>query len=124
MYKHEGLISFYRSFFVNYFMNVPFSSIIVLMNEKLKKLFKVKEGDHHLNYYLCGGIAGGLASVPTTPFDVIKTRLNTQTCLNGPCEKRSVCEKMAKRTQKFIKPAKSPSLIAQPAQMLFVTANN
>ena len=103
MYKNEGIVSFYRSFFVNYFMNVPFSSIIVLMNEKLKRVFDVKDGDHHLNYYLCGGIAGGLASVPTTPFDVIKTRLNTQTCLNKPCGKRSVCEKLAKKTQKFSK---------------------
>jgi len=55
------------------------------MNEKLKKVFNVKENDHHLNYYLCGGIAGGLASIPTTPFDVIKTKLNTQACLNRPC---------------------------------------
>jgi hypothetical protein len=63
-------------------MNVPFSSMIILMNEKLKKLMNVKEKDHHLNYYLCGGIAGGLASIPSTPFDVIKTRLNTQADLN------------------------------------------
>lgn len=46
-------------------------------------MFKVKENDHHLNYYVCGGIAGGLASVPNTPFDVIKTRLNTQVSLNS-----------------------------------------
>ena len=106
-------------------MNVPFSSIIVLMNEKLKRLFKVKEGDNHLSYYLCGGIAGGLASIPTTPFDVIKTRLNTQTCLNGPCGKRSFCERMTKTTQKFKpKNAKTPNFIAQPAQMLFVTSNS
>lgn len=83
MYRQEGLISFYRSFGVNYLMNVPFSSMIILMNEKLKRIFKVKENDHHLNYYLCGGIAGGLASVPNTPFDVIKTRLNTQVSLNS-----------------------------------------
>ncbi len=106
-------------------MNVPFSSIIVLMNEKLKKVFKVKEGDNHFNYYLCGGIAGGLASIPTTPFDVIKTRLNTQTCLNGPCGKRSLCERMTKTTQKFKpKTNKVPNFIAQPAQMLFVTSNS
>lgn len=72
-------------------MNVPFSSMIVMMNEKLKQLFNVKENNHHLSYYVCGGIAGGLASIPTTPFDVIKTKLNTQACLNHPCEKRSVC---------------------------------
>lgn len=106
-------------------MNVPFSSIIVLMNEKLKIAFKVKEGDNHLNYYLCGGIAGGLASIPTTPFDVIKTRLNTQTCLSGSCAKRSVCDKMAKKTQKFKPRAnKNSNFISQPAQMLFVTSNS
>jgi solute carrier family 25 iron transporter 28/37 len=82
IYKSEGLVSFYRSFAINYLMNVPFSSMIILMNEKLKKLMNVKGSDHHLNYYLCGGIAGGLASIPSTPFDVIKTRLNTQADLN------------------------------------------
>lgn len=124
MYKSEGLISFYRSFFVNYFMNVPFGSMIVFMNETLKKAFKVKEGDSHLNYYFCGGIAGGLASIPTNPFDVIKTRLNTQTCLNGPCNKRAFCERVGKTTQKFTsKTIKNQHFIAQPAQMAFVTSN-
>lgn len=42
MYKSEGMISFYRSFGVNYLMNVPFSSMIILMNEKLKKILNVK----------------------------------------------------------------------------------
>lgn len=36
--------------------------------------------DHGIRYYLCGGIAGGIASVPTTPLDVVKTKLNTQFC--------------------------------------------
>jgi solute carrier family 25 iron transporter 28/37 len=85
MYKSEGIASFYRSFGVNYFMNVPFGSMIIMMNEKLKIIFNVKEGDHHLNYYFCGGLAGAMASIPTTPFDVIKTKLNTQTCLNDKC---------------------------------------
>lgn len=41
MYKNEGVKAFYRSFAINYWMNIPFSSMIVLMNEKLKVLFKV-----------------------------------------------------------------------------------
>jgi hypothetical protein len=49
----------------------------------------VKDDDNHLNYYICGGIAGGLASVPSTPFDVIKTRLNTQADLNSQLKKPS-----------------------------------
>jgi hypothetical protein len=42
MYKNEGLVSFYRSFGVNYLMNIPFSSVIIMMNEKLKIMFDVK----------------------------------------------------------------------------------
>lgn len=30
--KNEGLIAFYRSFPVNYAMNIPFGSLIVLLN--------------------------------------------------------------------------------------------
>lgn len=85
MYKNEGLISFYRSFGINFLMNTPFSSMIIFMNEKLKYMLNVKTGDTHAMYYLCGGLAGALASIPTTPFDVIKTKLNTQSCLNHQC---------------------------------------
>ena len=87
-------------------------------------MFNVKENDQHLNYYLCGGIAGGLASIPTTPFDVIKTKLNTQACLNHPCEKRPVCQKIGKKTQTFKNCGNNqPNFINQPAQMLFGTTN-
>ena len=83
IYKHQGIVSFYRSFGINYLTNVPFSSMIIYMNEKMKHLFKVKERDSMLNYYFCGGLAGCLASIPTTPFDVIKTKLNTQASLSN-----------------------------------------
>lgn len=36
MYKYEGLTSFYRAFAINYFTNVPFSALIVTLNEELK----------------------------------------------------------------------------------------
>jgi solute carrier family 25 iron transporter 28/37 len=32
IYKNEGLVAFYRSFPVNYAMNIPFGSLIVLFN--------------------------------------------------------------------------------------------
>lgn len=40
----------------------------------------VKEKENSLYYYFCGGLAGAIASIPTTPFDVVKTKLNTQHC--------------------------------------------
>lgn len=79
-------------------MALPFNSCIVFFNEKLKYFFKVKPGDHHLTYYLCGGIAGALAAIPTTPFDVIKTKLNTQNCLNSFCSQKKICDILSKNT--------------------------
>ena len=82
IYKTEGLLAYYRSFPINYAMNLPFGSLIIILNEKLKYFFDIKEGDNSLKYYLCGAIAGGLSSIPTTPVDIIKTKLNTQDCVN------------------------------------------
>lgn len=61
-------------------MNIPFGSLIIAFNERLKHLLGVKEGETSWKYYLCGSLAGGIASIPTTPLDVIKTKLNTQDC--------------------------------------------
>lgn len=72
-------------------MNIPFGSLIVAFNESLKHYFGVKEGDHGFKYYLCGGIAGAIAAIPTTPLDVIKTKLNTQGCGDHRCDKMKVC---------------------------------
>jgi hypothetical protein len=49
-----------------------------MFNEKLKNQII---GDHEsatIKYFLCSGIAGLIATIPTNPFDVIKTKMNTQ----------------------------------------------
>ncbi len=46
---------------------------------------------------MCAGAAGALASIPTCPFDVIKTKLNTQSCANNSCEKKTVCDMLTSR---------------------------
>jgi len=57
-------------------MNIPFSSTVVCCNENLKTLIKPWERDHTLLwYFICAGISGGVAGLPTNPLDVIKTRL-------------------------------------------------
>lgn len=107
MYGREGIISFYRSFGVNYLMNVPFGSMIVFFNEKIKFLLGIKDNDSYFKYFICAGMAGALASIPTCPFDVIKTRLNTQACLTSSCEKKPICDILKKpkgeSVQKFSK---------------------
>lgn len=72
-------------------MNIPFGSLMVLFNEKLKHMVGAKENDHGFKYYLCGALAGAIASIPTTPLDVVKTKLNTQYCDPVNCDKIAVC---------------------------------
>lgn len=89
--------------------------MIIFMNEKLKYLLNVKSGDTHLMYYFCGGLAGALASIPTTPFDVIKTKLNTQSCLKHQCEKTIVCEMIQSHNQKQSSSTTSTGTVREPA---------
>lgn len=78
-------------------MNIPFGSMIIFFNEKIKYLLKIKENDSYFKYFICAGMAGALASIPTCPFDVIKTKLNTQSCASNNCSKKSVCDILAIR---------------------------
>lgn len=82
-------------------MNIPFGSLIVLLNEKLKHLLDAREDDQGFKYYLCGGLAGGIASIPTTPLDVIKTKLNTQYCDGNVCEKQVVCNILKNKIERM-----------------------
>lgn len=57
-------------------MNIPFSSIVVGVNENLKVKVRPREQKYPVFWYLaCGGLAGGVAAVITNPLDVIKTKL-------------------------------------------------
>jgi solute carrier family 25 iron transporter 28/37 len=106
MYQNEGFKSFYKSFGVNYFMNVPFGALIVTINETLKAKYFTDQSDSLYKYFMFAGIAGLLASVPTCPLDVIKTRLNTQDCVKGMCHKESICKSAAPRIEQST--AKAP----------------
>jgi solute carrier family 25 (mitochondrial iron transporter), member 28/37 len=90
LYIHGGVKSFYRSLGTILLMNIPFNSIFVTANESLRRFiwpsFTTKASDtSFLNtqklvylHFFTAGIAGGLAGLCTTPLDVIKTRLQTQ----------------------------------------------
>jgi solute carrier family 25 iron transporter 28/37 len=84
--QHGGLQGLYRSLPTTLAMNIPYGCVSVAANEALKA--KLKRGQEPLgvgSLLACGGLAGAVASLATTPLDVVKTRLQTQhlTCSLG-----------------------------------------
>lgn len=74
--KHEGFFGLYRSYPLTVAMNIPFASTVVCCNENIKTMIKPWERQHsYLWYFLCAGLAGGVAGLITNPMDVVKTRL-------------------------------------------------
>ena len=76
-----GVRSLYRSLPTTLAMNVPYGCVSVAMNESLKSSIKKRRDGAPLGVaplLACGGAAGAVASLLTTPMDVVKTRLQTQ----------------------------------------------
>jgi len=77
--RDDGLLGLYRSYPLTVFMNIPYQSMVVCVNENLKTLIKPWEQERpQLWYIFCAGVAGGIAGVMTNPLDVVKTRIQTQ----------------------------------------------
>lgn len=76
--REEGTVSLYRSLPVTMLMNIPFSGLLVTINENLKSYFLGEHYEGMLGYFICAAIAGSVSAALTTPLDVIKTRMQTQ----------------------------------------------
>ncbi|KAJ0967160.1 hypothetical protein J5N97_024077 [Dioscorea zingiberensis] len=77
-----GFSSLYAGWGAVLCRNIPHSIIKFYTYESLKQLMlKSAEPESQLNTWqtlVCGGLAGSTAALFTTPFDVVKTRLQTQ----------------------------------------------
>jgi len=96
MYFSEGPKSFYRSYPITLFTNLPYGVIMVTANDNLKRTLQPHETRHYKvsTCLLSGSVAGALAAAATTPLDRIKTKLQTQAaaslprdCADWPCTK-------------------------------------
>ncbi|MCL7052251.1 hypothetical protein MKW94_017910 [Papaver nudicaule] len=79
--KHGGLPSLYAGWGAVLCRNIPHSVIKFYTYERLKQLFLSTTQTTHPNTFqtlVCGGLAGSTAALFTTPFDVVKTRLQTE----------------------------------------------
>jgi len=78
--RHEGYLSFFRSYPTTVLLNIPTFSTNFVVYETAKVLLKdtllASEEDwrHHL---VAGGTAGAVAGLVSTPLDVIKTAIQT-----------------------------------------------
>ena len=75
MIKHEGLFSFYRSFSISLFMNIPWNGFMIMTNETIKPLINQDKDHGFASYFFCAGFSSFIATVLTMPLDNIKMRL-------------------------------------------------
>ncbi|XP_057464021.1 uncharacterized protein LOC130753876 [Actinidia eriantha] len=80
--KKGGLPSLYAGWGAVLCRNIPHSIIKFYIYESMKQLVLQSLGPNAqpstLQTLICGGLAGSTAALFTTPFDVVKTRLQTQ----------------------------------------------
>ena len=76
--RTEGISAFYVSYPTTLAMNLPYGCVMVSVNESLKKILNPLGQYNFTASVVSGFIAGAVASVVTTPLDIIKTRLQTQ----------------------------------------------
>ncbi|VDN04231.1 unnamed protein product [Thelazia callipaeda] len=78
VYLREGLKAFYRSYVTQLTLNAPYQCVHFMIYEYLQGLLNPHHDYNPSSHFVAGGIAGGVAAALTTPFDCVKTVLNTQ----------------------------------------------
>jgi len=78
--RNEGFSALYASYTTTLIMNVPYVAIYFASYESLRRVLKRGSENEFdpMAHCLAGGGAGMLAGALTNPFDVAKTRLQTQ----------------------------------------------
>ncbi len=78
--RHEGVLGLYRAYWLHQLTWAPFNGLYFLCYEECRK-FTIGHGllsEGVLNNFASGLFAGSVASVATSPLDLVKTRLQVQ----------------------------------------------
>lgn len=87
----EGPAALFRSLPTTLLMNIPFAGVMVAANESFKRVLNPSNEYNLPAFFLSGGLAGAVAAAATTPLDVIKTRLQTQSVFLQHAQETECC---------------------------------
>ncbi|KAK9449539.1 mitochondrial carrier domain-containing protein [Limtongia smithiae] len=79
--RQEGWQAMFFGYKATLVRDLPFSALQLAFYERFRRATQLLTGSQDIGYWLelvTGAAAGGLAGVITTPFDVLKTRIQTQ----------------------------------------------
>ncbi|KAK7203696.1 mitochondrial carrier domain-containing protein [Myxozyma melibiosi] len=79
--RQEGWPTLFFGYKATLVRDLPFSALQLAFYERFRSAAQALEGTENLGYWeelLTGAAAGGISGVMTTPLDVIKTRIQTQ----------------------------------------------
>lgn len=80
IYGNEGFRAFYVSYPTTLIMSIPFAATNFTCYDQLTHLFNRNRKYDPLTHCIAGGVAGATAAAVSTPFDVVKTLLQTRGC--------------------------------------------
>lgn len=78
----SGNGSLYRSLPTTLATNIPYGGVMMATNESIKRVVNPSGAFSLPTFMLSAGFSGALAGLVTTPFDVVKTRLQTQSLVD------------------------------------------
>ncbi|BES94681.1 unnamed protein product [Nesidiocoris tenuis] len=79
VYRNEGFRAFYRAYTTQLSMNIPYQGLHFMAYEFGQSITNPSHKYNPPAHLVSGALAGGFAAALTTPLDVCKTYLNTQT---------------------------------------------